>query len=331
MKFGKVAVQDAQGAILAHSLNLTDGRLRKGVLLDAARIARINAAGIRQVTVARLELGDVHEDDAAHELARALSGGVEFLELSQPFTGRTNVIACQPGLVLIDADAVTAANSVDPMITISTVPPYHQTRNGGMVATIKVISYAIPKTTLDAVVECAKGAIKIAAAKFQTASLIVSETPGGPGKKGVSAIENRLAALGASLSETINCNHSEPALAQAISDAGGDVILILTGSATSDLRDTAPQALKRAGGDMIRFGIPVDPGNLLFLGSVDDRPVIGLPGSARSPVLHGADWVLSRVICGKTPTDDEFAAMGVGGLLKEIPTRPMPRRGHLKR
>ena len=104
------------------------------------------------------------------------------------------------------------------------------------------------------------------------------------------------------------------------------VILILTASATSDHRDTAPEGLRLAGGELTRFGIPVDPGNLLFLGRYHDKPVIGLPGSARSPVLHGADWVLGRVACGLEISPQEFASMGVGGLLKEIPTRPQPRQ-----
>ena len=43
--------------------------------------------------------------------------------------------------------------------------------------------------------------------------------------------------------------------------------------------------MRLAGGRVIRFGIPVDPGNLLFLGNIGTRPVIGLPGCARSPAL----------------------------------------------
>ncbi len=101
--------------------------------------------------------------------------------------------------------------------------------------------------------------------------------------------------------------------------------LILTGSATSDTMDTGPESLRQAGGVVERFGIPVDPGNLLFLGILSGRPVIGLPGCARSPALNGADWVLERVACGLEISADDFARMGVGGLLKEIPSRPQPR------
>ena len=78
---------------------------------------------------------------------------------------------------------------------------------------------------------------------------------------------------------------------------------------------------------LTRFGIPVDPGNLLFYGRIGARPLIGLPGCARSPALNGADWVLERICCGIEPSDSDIAAMGVGGLLKESPSRPHPRGG----
>jgi hypothetical protein len=102
---------------------------------------------------------------------------------------------------------------------------------------------------------------------------------------------------------------------------------VLTGSATSDRADVAPAAVTAAGGRIIRFGMPVDPGNLGFLAELGTRRVIGLPGSARSLKPSGGDWVLERVACGLDPGPDAIAAMGVGGLLKEIPSRPAPRAG----
>ena len=79
--------------------------------------------------------------------------------------------------------------------------------------------------------------------------------------------------------------------------------------------------VRLAGGHVLRFGMPVDPGNLLFLGEQAGRPVLGLPGCARSPALNGADWVLERLACGLAVSGDDIAAMGVGGLLKESPAR----------
>jgi molybdenum cofactor cytidylyltransferase len=50
-----------------------------------------------------------------------------------------------------------------------------------------------------------------------------------------------------------------------------------------------------------------------------------LPGCARSPKLNGFDWVLQRLFAGLTVTPEDIGAMGVGGLLKEIELRPLPR------
>ena len=140
-------------------------------------------------------------------------------------------------------------------------------------------------------------------------------------------MRGRLDRMGVPLAPRVVVRHREAELADAIKAAEGELVLILTGSATSDPLDVAPQALRQAGGHVERFGMPVDPGNLLFTGDHQGRPVIGLPGCARSPALNGADWVLERILCGAEVRSADIAAMGVGGLLKEIPTRPMPRRG----
>ncbi|WP_299842911.1 molybdopterin-binding protein [uncultured Roseovarius sp.] len=327
MKFGPVSVADAGGAILAHSVRLPEGRLRKGVKLEPSHLAALSEAGHDEIVVARLDENDLHEDDAARQLAEALATGREALHLTEAFTGRVNLIAAHPGVVRLNAEAIHAANSVDPAITIATVAPFHQIHPGGMVATVKIIPYGVEKASVIRACEGLRGAIDLARPVFQTVSLIVSEIPGGPGTKGIEAISKRVSGLGLELIDTQTCTHDRKGLAEALTTARGEVILILTGSATSDAADTAPAALRLAGGSLERFGMPVDPGNLLFLGALDERPVIGLPGSARSPVLHGADWVLSRVVCGIEVTRADIARMGVGGLLKEIPTRPQPRGG----
>jgi len=326
MKFGPVPLDRAEGAILAHSERLPDGRLRKGQVIGPEDVARLRAAGFYAVTVARLGSGDIHEDAAADRLARAVRDGAAGIHLSPPFTGRVNLSAEGPGVVRVEAGRIAAANRVDPMITVATVAPFHQAHAGGMIATVKIISYAVGEEVLARAAEAARGAITLAPPRYGTASLIVSDTPEGPGLKGVDAIRNRLSGLGMRLAQTLSCPHEEGALSEAIRAATGDIVLVLTASATSDIEDTGPRALRLAGGQVERFGLPVDPGNLLFLGRLGARPVIGLPNSARSPVLHGADWVLARMACGIAIGAEDFAAMGVGGLLKEIPTRPQPRQ-----
>ncbi|WP_170459289.1 molybdopterin-binding protein [Ruegeria arenilitoris] len=328
MKFGPVPVAVAKGAILAHSVMAGTKKLRKGLMLDDTHVALLAEAGVYEVVVARLEPGDCHEDEAARQLAAALTPDPKGanLRVTEPFTGRVNLIADQAGVAALDVEALLAFNQVNPMITVATVPQHQQMGAGGMVATIKVISYAVPLADVQRAAELAKGAIRLAAPKFGSAGLVVTDIPGGPpNDKGIAAMRGRVEALGLSLDDVQIVPHAVDALAQALSRMNTDIVMILTGSATSDVEDVAPQAVRRAGGQVDRFGMPVDPGNLLFLGVLGKRPVIGLPGCARSPALNGADWVLSRVACGIPTTGADIAAMGVGGLLKEIPTRPQPR------
>ncbi|MDQ2092634.1 molybdopterin-binding protein [Rhodalgimonas zhirmunskyi] len=330
MKFGPVPLTAAEGAILAHSVQAGKKRLRKGMVLEEAHLTALAAAGLSEVTVARLEAEDLHEDAAARAVAAALiSGDGDGLGAGTATTGRVNLIAQGAGVVVLDADKIAAVNRVNPMITVATVPPFQQLAKGGLAATIKIISYGVPGADVGRAVAHARGAMRLARPTIGSASLIISEVAGGPNEKladkGRAAIEARLTALGVTLDEVLVVAHAEKPMKKAVKRAKGDLILILTASATSDLHDVAPEAVRRAGGRIRRFGMPVDPGNLLFIGKYDKRVVIGLPGCARSPALNGADWVLSRVICGLDVGKKEIAAMGVGGLLKEIPLRGHPR------
>ena len=239
-------------------------------------------------------------------------------------TGRVNFKAVGPGIVRLDAGAVVALNSVDPAITLATLAPYARVGKGTLVGTVKIISYAVSGARLAEAMALGAGAVAISPVRLRSAGLLLTEVPGMPDKlaaKGREAMARRLRALGMELAEVRAVPHEVGAMAAALPGLAGGMVLILTGSATSDLFDTAPEAVRAAGGSVARFGMPVDPGNLLFYGALGGRPVIGLPGCARSPALNGADWVLERLACGLAVTGADIAAMGVGGLLKEIAVR----------
>ncbi|MES2336001.1 MAG: molybdopterin-binding protein [Pseudomonadota bacterium] len=326
MRFGPVPLSEAEGAILAHSVPLADGRLRKGCVLTAPDLVRLHHAGLTEVMVARLDPGDVPEDAAADRLARSLVPDpvAAGLVLSQAFTGRVNLNAAWPGILQLDPRAVLALNRVHPAITLATLSPFARVAAAQLAGTVKIIAYAVPEEALATACALACCAVRILPVRRRTASLILTEVPDGDlnlAAKGRRAVETRLRALGIALTGCTTVPHRTAAIATALAAAQGELLLILTGSATSDLHDVAPEALRAAGGRVQRFGMPVDPGNLLFLGDLGARPVIGLPGCARSPAQNGADWVLERLACGVTVSDDDIAAMGIGGLLKEIPQR----------
>ncbi|MCK0148725.1 molybdopterin-binding protein [Marivita sp. S6314] len=332
MKFGPVPVDAAEGAILAHSVALPKGRLRKGVTLDRAALETLRANGIVDVTVAQLEAGDVHEDAAAAQLAEALVPDPDAvgLRVASASTGRVNIYATQNGVAEVDADKINAVNAVHPMITVATVPQWHRMAARGMVATVKIIAYAAPSDALAQA--CSAGAQGLALRPVTHRRALLIQTSVGDRDDGTKAqriMAMRFDRMGVALGPQTIVPHRIAALKDALIAARGsyDILCVLTGSATSDLYDVAPEALRAAGGQVAHFGMPVDPGNLLFWGQLGTVPVIGLPGCARSPAINGADWVLERILCSVPVTSDDVMRMGVGGLLKEPPSRPTPREG----
>jgi molybdenum cofactor cytidylyltransferase len=334
MKFGAVPVNEAAGAILAHGIPAAS--LSKGIMLGEGHISALQQIGITEVTVAQLEDGDIDEDTAAKTVAEAIAPELELqgLRLTKPATGRVNIFSVRAGLLELDVNRITALNRIDPMITLATLPDLSRVVAGTMLATIKIISYGVAQDALTAA--CAAictdtphqnaFAVTIRTAHLKTATLIETHHAGGrPAPKGRRVLDERLDRLGATLVETLDVPHDVHAIGAAIGQAKGQVIFILTASATSDIRDTAPSALESVGGKIEQFGMPVDPGNLLFLGNWQGKSVIGLPGCARSPALNGADWVMERVMCGLPVGAEDISAMGVGGLLKDIPERGRAR------
>ena len=330
MKFGPVPLDQARGAILAHSLMAGGQRLRKGLVLTADHLDQLRAEGIAHIIVARPDTADIAEDPAAERIARHLVGRSANLTLTAPVTGRVNVTAAAPGVVQLDHARIDAINAIDPGITVATLDRYARVAPGALVATVKIIPYAVPGQAVEAVTkELATPALSLATVRIKHADLILTAADNLTDKalaKGRDVVAARLAALGIRLGETVTVPHDTDAVAQAVRKSNAPLLLILGATATSDPADVCPAAVNAAGGRLIRFGMPVDPGNLLFLSEQAGRPVIGLPGCARSPALNGADWVLERIACGIPVTSADIAAMGVGGLLKEIPQRPHPRR-----
>ncbi len=330
MEFDTVATEQALGAILAHGVRAGETRFRKGRVLSQGDLATIAAAGIRALAVVRLERADVGEDEAATRIA-SRSGGAG-VRIGAAFTGRANLYALEAGLAQIDAGAIAALNDLDEAVTIATVPAFARVAKGQMLATIKIIPFAAPRAAVESAERLLKAApVRVAPFAPHRVALISTALPDTKPSlldKNRTALEDRLASLGSSLVFERRVAHETAPLAAAIAEAaaaGCDPILVFGASAITDRRDVIPAAIVASGGGVRHFGMPVDPGNLLLLGAVDGRTVVGLPSCARSPKLNGFDFVLWRLLAGLPIGRAQIAAMGVGGLLSEIPSRPQPR------
>src|SRR5271155_2168642 len=147
MKFGALAPQNALGAITVHTIRQGTLVLKKGTLISAAEVVALDAAGIKDLVVARLEPGDVSEDVAAADIAKAVSG--QGVHVDRAFTGRANLFAQSSGVLVVDKDAIDRLNRVDEAITLATLPAYKPVVAGEMIATVKIIPFAVAKSARD--------------------------------------------------------------------------------------------------------------------------------------------------------------------------------------
>ena len=331
MKFGTVPIGEAAGAIAAHSVRAGAVMVKKGQPITPELAAELQQAGVAEIVAVRLEEGDLDENAAATRLGEALKGGG--LRAETAFTGRVNLFAEAAGVLTVDAAAIDAINAIDESITVATLPAMRAVVAGEMVATIKIIPYAVPETLIAQALVTIGDLTPIAVAAYMPQSVAVISTllPGlkpSVVDKTLRVMAERLAPTGAAVLGDVRVAHAIEPLAEAIAVAAkgpAGMIVVFGASAITDRRDVIPQALLAAGGTIGHLGMPVDPGNLLLTGRIAGKPFLGAPGCARSPKENGFDWVLQRFLAGLPVTARDIQGMGVGGLLMEIVSRPQPR------
>ncbi len=332
MKFGEAPIADAVGAILAHKLYDSAGKLifNKGRLLRESDVAVLRRLGLTRITVARLSAADLHEDVAAQRIGKAVAGPM--VKWRAPGVGRANLTAAERGVLHIDVPKLELINNIYDGLTIATLREYSLVGAGEMVALVKVVPFSLPKARVvdvERIAEAGAAVLRILPLQEKRVALIVS----GPEARREVLLKSfhgpvlkRVQGWGSQLLEPTFVAHETAAIAAAIrAHADCDLILVAGISAIIDRADIMPTALLRAGGSITLHGVPVDPGTLLLLGYLDDVPVVGAPGCVKSPKTNVIDWILPRLLTGERLTRANLVSMGHGGLLKDIAERPMPR------
>jgi molybdenum cofactor cytidylyltransferase len=334
MRFGPVPLDQAIDAVSAHSLRLGERVIKKGARLTADDLDAIRADGRNDVIVALRDEGDIGEDEAAEKLALALSG--QHIRRDQPTTGRNNLFADTAGVLRVHCDAINRLNAVDEAVTFATLPDYRAVERGEMIATVKIIPFAVSGLLIDKALSQIGGEPLIEVKPFRKLKVAAVSTllPGlkpSVVNKTLAVLEGRLAPANSTVDFDLRVPHDAREVAQAIKAAiadGAELVVVYGASAITDRRDVIPAAIEIAGGRIEHFGMPVDPGNLMLVGEVEGRTVLGAPGCARSPKENGFDWVLQRIMAGIQVKRADLTGLGVGGLLMEIIQRGHPRDPH---
>jgi len=331
MWFGELNTSEADGCVLAHSVKIGTKRVAKGTQLDQPLITSLLKEGHSTVVVARIAADDVAENTAALAIAEAIAG--DGLRIDKAHTGRVNIFAAEDGLLCFDRQSVIDLNSIDESLTFATLKENSMVLKGRMVATSKIITYAVQNSVVQQALEVVQAhPLHVSALRSQTGVLIQTRLPTikeSTLDKSYRVTQERLQSRYAQLNAEFRCDHNVESLVRELGNPdvlAANWILIAGASAISDRNDVIPAAIVAAGGTVDRYGIPVDPGNLLLLGRLGHSTVLGLPGCARSPKYNGLDQILDRLACDVPITNDWLNGLSVGGLLDEDLARPQPRR-----
>ncbi|PSS61912.1 hypothetical protein C6558_24235 [Ensifer sp. NM-2] len=306
--------------MLAHSFTVESGRYQKGHRITSLDVMTLSAAGVESLVVARLEKDDVEENDAAGQIADLLTQG--HLRNTSATTGRVNIHSAVSGLFTADCDIINRLNRLDAAITIACLADHSPVRANDIVASVKIVPFAVSRQQIEQARRLASLIIPFEVKPFlpHRVALIATTLPSLKQQtlvKTRTVLAERLTRHGSSLDREWRVGHDESEIAAAIEAAlpDHDLVIIFGASAVADPHDVLPTAIRRAGGVVEHVGMPVDPGNLLVLGRVNEIRVIGAPGCARSPRHNGLDLILHRVLAGEYPTSWDVMGLGVGGLL----------------
>lgn len=321
----KIKVEDAVGTVLAHDMTrITRGKFKgvafkKGHLVQQEDIPALLRIGKQSLYVLELGQDQLHENDAAHRISRAISD--QALEFTEPKEGKINIKTRQSGLLKINVDALLAVNKMDSII-VATLKNNFPCKTGDIIAGTRIIPLTIPKKNIDELEALTKETGAIVSVKPYTPLKVGAVVTGSEVFNGLitddfgPSIGKKLMDAGCTLIKKILVPDDIPAISNAVLELKelGCELIITTGGLSVDPDDVTRQGVIQAGADVAFYGSPVLPGAMLMVSRLEGTPVISLPACVFYYKQTVFDLILPRVLAGETITEDDIAAMGHGGL-----------------
>jgi hypothetical protein len=310
---------DVQGRVLTHDLA---SDLRKGSFLTARDVVRLRPHP--EVHVMELEPGDVHEDEAGRQLAEALAT-TGAGRPQGPRQSQYRLLAPHRGLLKVDVVHLARLNAL-PGIAVFTLFDGQAVEAGEEVAGCKVTPVAVPADVLDQAVKLINRRRPVRVLPFHPLrTLIVVTERLKPKARDIftGAVARKLGWYGAEVIGVAEVARNSAAVAAAYREAAQrEVQLVLfAGASAIDPLDAAYAELERAGGGLLRFGMPAHPGSMLWVGRLGPAVVLGIASCAGFGRSTSLDLVLPFVFAR---ADLDLASLGHGGLIEAAAGRRFP-------
>ncbi|WP_299980579.1 molybdopterin-binding protein [Desulfobacula sp.] len=321
----KLRVEDAVGTVLAHDMTrIIRGKFKgvgfkKGHIVQKKDVPELLKIGKQYLYVLDLGEDQLHEDDAAKRIAKAISDPK--LKFSEPREGKINISTPYAGLLKINVDALLQVNKMESII-VATLKNNFPCKKGEIVAATRIIPLTIPTKNIETLELLTKGTGTLLSVKPYKSLKVGAVVTGSEVFNGLitddfgPSVGKKITDAGCTLIKKIIVPDEEKAISNAVLELKklGCEMIITTGGLSVDPDDVTRQGVIRTGANVTFYGSPVLPGAMLMVSQLFDIPIISLPACVFYYKQTVFDLIFPRVLAGETITEDDIAAMGHGGL-----------------
>lgn len=324
-----MAPEALAGAVLLAPVRLPDGAIAKGARLTPAQARALAAAAAdgtveRPLRLAWLDPDDLHEDEAADRLARAVAG--PGIVRRPPRQSRLDLAAAWDGVLHVRAAPLTRLNSVDPL-EVFTLLHGQAVTSGQVVAAVKVAPHVVAGAVLgegERIARAEGPLVEVRPYRPADVAAIVEEALSDDALARFEAgARHKVEALGSRFVGTLVVGDGDADTARADAESAlrelvrrrGIRVVLVGGVSAGDPVSSFFAALEGLGGRVLRRGVPAHPGSMIWLARLDEADLLGLPQCGMFTMATAADLVLPRLLTGERLDAAALADLGHGGLL----------------
>jgi molybdenum cofactor synthesis domain-containing protein len=336
-----IPVTEAVGTVLAHDITeIRKGEFKgrafkKGHIVKKEDVCHLQRLGKEQLYVLNISEDEMHEDEAAFVMARALKGEGVRLQ-GEPKEGKINLIAERDGLLTIQKDVLLQVNMLGDIMCAS-LHTHSLVKKGQVVAGTRAIPLVIRKEVIEEAIMRIQeangtGVVSVRQMKKPKAGIVITgnEVYHGRIKDAFApVISQKIRAFGGEIVGIYyapdDASYIEERLKELL-DAGAD-LLITTGGMSVDPDDVTRFAISNMGVTGLHYGSAVLPGAMILVAYLNRRngngkrshapsriPVLGIPACGMYSKTTVFDLILPRVLAGEHIGRKELAELGHGGL-----------------
>lgn len=283
------------------------------------------------MTVLIADGNELHEDEAALRLAKAIAGSG--LEVRGPNQSRLDLVASVDGVVTVRVADLERINRLDPL-EVFTVFDGQVVERGDLIASVKVAPHLVDAGVVEAAARIAgfgsQPVVSVAPFVARRVGIVVKESIRATAKERFEAsVRAKVEGLGSQIIDIVYVHDDADAVETAVArfTRGSETAdLVLTaGSASTDPDDAFFVAIAALGGRVVRRGVPSHPGSMLWLARIGGTTVLGLPTCGAYSKATAVDLLLPRLLAGEPASEATVAKLGHGGILTRDQRFRFPR------